>query len=288
MANMKNIEIQGKKISLLYNNREDFISLTDIAKLLSKEPRFIIRNWLSTKNTINYLGAWEGLHNKNFNRAGFLTVRERFFNNSFSLSPKYWKEETSAIGIISKSGRYGGTYAHKDIALNFCYWLNPVFQIYLIKEFQRLKEIEFNQYNLEWNIKRILTKTNYLFQTEAVQKYILPQKKIRKDLEWLIYAEEADILNVALFGCTAKEWREANPTLAKKKMNIRDIASINELAVLSNLESLNSEMIKEKISKEERFQKLLKVANYQIKVLHNKDSFKSLKRENDETYLDKK
>lgn len=288
MAKMKSIEIQGKGISLLSKDKEDFISLTDIAKLSSKEPRFIIRNWLSTKNTINYLGAWEELHNNHFNRAGFLTVRERFFNNSFSLSPKYWKEETSAIGIISKSGRYGGTYAHKDIAINFCYWLNPVFQIYLIKEFQRLKEIEFNQYNLEWNVKRILTKTNYLFQTEAVQKYILPQKNIGKDLEWLIYAEEADLLNVALFGCTAKEWREANSKLVKEKMNIRDIASINELAVLSNLESLNSEMIKDKLSKEDRFKKLLKVAKYQIEVLHNKDSFKSLKRESDETYLDKK
>jgi len=287
MVKKKNIEIQGKEIALISKYADDFISLTDIAKLSSDEPRFIIRNWLSTKNTINYLGAWEELHNENFNRAGFLTVRERFFNNSFSLSPKYWNSETSAIGIFAKSGRYGGTYAHKDIAMNFCYWLNPIFQIYLIKEFQRLKEIEFNQYNLEWNVKRILTKTNYLFQTDAVQKYILPKKNIEKNLEWIVYAEEADILNVALFGCTAKEWRDANLDLVDKNMNIRDIASINELAVLSNLESLNSEMIKENMSKSERFKKLLSIAKYQIGILHNKDEFKSLKRESDETYLDK-
>lgn len=277
------LSVQGTSIQLYSDKQSDFICITDIAKMTSNEPRFIIRNWLSTKNTISYLGEWESIHNTSFNRAGFLTVRDRFFNNAFSLSVSYWCDQTKAIGVVSKAGRYGGTFAHKDIALNFCYWLNPTFQIYFIKEFQRLKEIEYNKYNLEWNVKRILTKTNYLFQTDAIQQFILPKIDITKDREWIVYAEEADILNVALFGCTARQWRDANTEAAQKNMNIRDTASINELAVLSNLESLNAELIKQEIDKRERFERLYDVATYQLTILNEKDSLKSLKKKDDKS-----
>ena len=192
------------------------------------------------------------------------------------------------IGIISKSGRYGGTYAHKDIAFEFASWISPTFKLYLITEYQRLKEVETNQYNLEWNVKRILSKTNYHIHTDAVKNFILPDKNYEKDKEWLVYAEEADLLNVALFNCTAKDWREANPELAKKSMNIRDIASINELAILSNLETLNAQMIKEKVSKNDRFIKLTEIAKYQLSVLNEKDFMKALKKLDDSVYFEQK
>ena len=209
-------------------------------------------------------------------------------SNSFTLTPKKWIETTNAIGIISKSGRYGGTFAHKDIAFEFASWISPTFKLYLITEYQRLKEIETNQYNLEWNVKRILSKTNYHIHTDAVKNYILPERNYEKDKQWLIYAEEADLLNVALFNCTAKDWRDANPDLAKKPMNIRDIASINELAILSNLESLNAQMIKEKVNKADRFFKLKEIAQYQLSILNEKDFMKTLKKLNDSVYIEQK
>ena len=201
---------------------------------------------------------------------------------------KKWIESTNSIGIISKAGRYGGTYAHKDIAFEFASWISPTFKLYLITEYQRLKEIETNQYNLEWNVKRILSKTNYHIHTDAVKNYIIPEKNYEKEKEWLLYAEEADLLNVVLFNCTAKDWREANPTLTKKSMNIRDIASINELAILSNLETLNAQMIKEKIDKRERFSKLKEIAEYQLTILNENDFMKALKKLNDNVYVERK
>jgi hypothetical protein len=196
--------------------------------------------------------------------------------------------KTNAIGIFSKSGRYGGTYAHRDIAFEFGAAISPVFKLYLIKEYQRFKEVESNQYNLEWNVKRILSKANYHIHTDAVKNYILPDKNYEKDREWIAYTEEADLLNVALFNCTAKDWREANSKFADKGMNIRDIASINELAILSNLESLNAEMIKSGIDKYERYKKLKEIATYQLTILNKKDFMKDLKKLNDKIYIEEK
>jgi len=204
---------------------------------------------------------------------------------TFVLSPKQWVEKTGAIGIISKSGRYGGTYAHRDIAFEFGAAISATFKLYLIKEYQRFKAIESNQYNLEWDVKRILSKANYHLQTDAVQKHILPEKNYKKDKEWLIYAEEADLLNVALFNCTAKDWRTLNPEQAKKDLNIRDFASINELAVLSNIESLNAEMIKKGIEKSDRFFQLREVAEYQLKILNEKNSMKAINKLSNDVYI---
>jgi len=195
--------------------------------------------------------------------------------------------KTNAIGIFSKSGRYGGTYAHRDIAFEFGAAISATFKLSLIKEYQRFKSIESNQYNLEWDVKRLLSKANYHIQTDAVKNYILPDKDYEKDKEWLIYAEEADLLNVVLFNCTAKDWREVNPEHAKKKLNIRDFASINELAVLSNIESLNALMIKKKIDKTERFKELKEVAQYQLNVLNKQNSLKALKKLSDDIYIKK-
>ena len=240
---------------------------------------------MRTRSTIEFLGLWEQLHNPNFNSIEFDAFKNEAGSNSFTLTPKKWIETTNAIGINSKAGRYGGTYAHKDIAFEFASWISPTFKLYLIKDYQRIKEIETNQYNLEWNVKRLLSKTNYLIQTDAVKNYILPKTNYETDEQWLTYAEEADLLNVALFGCTAKDWRNANPELSEKKVNIRDIASINELAVLSNLESMNADMIRENIGKEERFLKLKAVVKYQTEILNENNYLKTLKKKSEETYI---
>ncbi|MBL7815755.1 MAG: KilA-N domain-containing protein [Saprospiraceae bacterium] len=261
----RTILVDGKNITLLTQDDEDYISLTDIAKLSDEEPRFVIRNWLSTQNTIAYLGAWEGLHNPEFNRAGFRTVKDEFFEKPFSLTPTRWIEATKAIGMRSTSGKHsGGTYAHKDIALNFCYWLSPTFQIYLIKEFQRLKQDESDRLNLEWNLKRTLAKINYRFHTDAIKMYLVPPKLQQTQQEGIAYASEADMLNLALFGMTAKQWHESNPTL---KGNIRDYATAEQLLVLANLENLNAHLIKEGMKQSERLNKLNDVAIYQMELL---------------------
>lgn len=283
------LNVNEIEIVLYKQNEEEFISLTDMAKFRdSKRTNYIIQNWMRTRSTIEFIGLWEQLHNPNFKRIEFDAFRNESGSNSFTLTPKKWIETTNSIGIISKSGRYGGTYAHKDIAFEFASWISPTFKLYLITEYQRLKEAETNQYNLEWNVKRILSKTNYHIHTDAVKNFILPDKNYEKDKEWLIYAEEADLLNVALFNCTAKDWRIANPDLAKKSMNIRDIASINELAILSNLETINAQMIKGKINKNIRFIKLKEIAKYQLSVLNDKDFMKALKRLNNNVYIEHK
>ena len=248
------LNINELEIVLYKQNEEEYISLTDMAKFCDSErTNYIIQNWMRTRSTIEFIGLWEQLNNPNFKSIEFDAFKNESGLNSFTLTPKRWIEATKAIGIISKAGRYGGTYAHKDIAFEFASWISPTFKLYLITEYQRLKEVENNQYNIEWNVKRILSKTNYHIQTDAVKNFILPNKDYEKDKEWLLYAEEADLLNVALFNCTAKDWREANSDLVKKSMNIRDVASINELAILSNLETLNAQMIKEKTVKSELF-----------------------------------
>ena len=205
--------------------------------------------------------------------------------HTFVLTPKQWVEKTNAIGIFAKSGRYGGTYAHRDIAFEFAAAISPTFKLYLIKEYQRYKAIEINRYNKEWEVKRLLSKANYYLHTDAIKNHIIPEKDYEKNKDWLIYAEEADLLNVVLFKCTAKDWREANPEHAKNNLNIRDFASINELTVLSNLESLNAILIKKGISKIERFNELKEIAKYQLEVLNNQSAIKALKRLSDDTYL---
>ncbi len=283
------LNVNELEIVLYKYDEEEYISLTDMAKFRdSVRSDYIIQNWMRTRSTIEFLGLWEQLNNPAFKPIEFDGFKNESGSNSFTLTPKKWIKATNAKGIISKSGRYGGTYAHKDIAFEFASWISPTFKLYLITEYQRLKEIETNQYNLEWNVKRILSKTNYHIHTDAVKNYIIPKKNYEKENEWLLYAEEADLLNVVLFKCTAKDWREANPKFAKKGMNIRDIASINELAILSNLETINAQMIKENIDKSKRFAKLKDIAEYQLSILNEKDLIKALKKLNDNVYIRQK
>ena len=227
---------------------------------------------MRNKNTIEFLGTWEILNNPDFKGVEFDTFLNQARLNRFNMTPPKWIEATNAIGIVSKAGRNGGTYAHKDIAFEFASAISPVFKLYLIKEFERLKELE-NQ-NREWDVKRILTKNNYLIHTDAIKNYILPDNDFYKNREWLKYAEEADVLNVALFGKTAKQWREEHPDL---KGNIRDYASMNELICLSNLENINAVLINEQIPQTERLVKLNQIAIYQISVLQESDNRKYLK-----------
>ncbi len=286
MSKTTKIKVEDKIISIVRKDEEDYICLTDMLK--AKDGSFFITDWLRNRNTLEFLSVWERIHNPNFNYGEFATIRNQSGLNSFKVSVKEWVEKTNAIGIFSKAGRYGGTYAHKDIAFEFGTWISPTFKLYLIIEYQRLKEIETNQYNLEWNFKRIISKANYHIHTDAVKNHILPKKDYDKEKEWLIYTEEADLLNVALFNCTAKDWREANPKYAEQGMNIRDITSINELAVLSNLESLNAEMIKSGIDRNNRYKKLKEIATYQLTILNEKDFIKALKKLNNEIYVESK
>ena len=283
----KIIQVQNIDITISSINNDDYISLTDMVK--SEEGDDHIRNWMRNRNTVEFLGLWEQLNNPNFKGVEFDTFRKQTGLNNFNLTPRKWIEATNAIGIASKSGRNGGTYAHKDIAFEFASWLSPVFKLYLIKEYQHLKDIESNQYNLEWNVKRVLSKMNYTLQTDAVKDYIIPKSALPEAKKGLEYAEEADLLNIALFGCTAKQWREANPSLVLQGYNnLRDIASINELAIISNLESANAEMIRNGMSKIDRFHKLLEIAKYQREALDKHDFLKSVKKISDDVYLDKK
>jgi predicted nuclease of predicted toxin-antitoxin system len=286
MSKTSKIQVEDKLISIIKKDEQDYICLTDMLK--AKDGSFFITDWMRNRNTLEFLSVWERINNPNFNYGEFATIRNKSGLNSFKVSVKEWTEKTNAIGIFSKAGRYGGTYAHKDIAFEFGTWISPTFKLYLITEYQRLKEVETNQYNLEWNFKRIISKANYHIHTDAVKNFILPKKNYEKNKEWLIYADEADLLNITLFGCTAKDWRDANPKYAKKGMNIRDIASINELAVLSNLESMNAELIKDGREKEERYLKLKEISNYQLTILNEKDFMKALKKLNDKVYIDNK
>jgi len=286
MTNKTQIEVENRLISIVKQDEQDYICLTDMVR--GEEGTDHIRNWMRNRNTVEFIGLWETLNNPNFKPVEFDTFRKQAGLNSFNLTPRKWIETTDAIGLISKSGRYGGTYAHKDLAFEFGSWISPMFKLLLIKEYQRLKEIESNQYNLEWNVKRILTKTNYLIHTDAVRDCMLPEKNYDKDKEWLIYAEEADLLNVALFNCTAKDWREANTDKAKKGLNIRDFAGINELVVLSNLENINSILIRNQIDKTERYRQLREIVHLQLKSLDGQDFMKALKKVSDDIYMETK
>jgi hypothetical protein len=277
------IEVENKSIAIIQQSDQDYICLTDMVRDESGNDH--IRNWMRNRNTVEFIGLWETLHNPTFKGVEFDTFRKEAGLNNFNLTPKKWIEATGAIGIISKSGRYGGTYAHKDLAFEFGAWISPMFKLLLIKEFQRLKEIETNQYSLEWNVKRILTKTNYQLQTDAIKQHIVPKGNSTKNNEWLAYAEEADLLNVAMYGCTAKDWRDANKEHAKQGLNIRDFSSINELVVLSNLENLNSVMISESQPKTERFLRLQVIAKSQLTTLDGQDFIKSVKKLDDKTFI---
>jgi len=262
------ITVQDIPVTITQTEIEDYICITDIAAAKSDDYRAadVIKNWLRNRNTLEFLGAWESIYNPNFKVVEFDHFKQQAGLHTFVLSVSEWIEKTNAIGMIVKKGRYGGTFAHKDIAFEFASAISPVFKLYLIKEFQRLKQEENETNKLEWNAKRFLTKNNYLIQTDAIKNYIIPVCNYREDLKWIPYAEEADLLNVALFGFTAKMWRESNPELAKNS-NVRDHATIHELTVLSNLETHNAQMIREGKSKEERFLILNEIALYQMGVL---------------------
>ena len=280
---MKNriINVQDVAISISQQELDDYICITDIAKAKTGESRSadVVKNWLRNRNTLEFLGTWEMIYNPDFKVFESEHFKKQVGLLTFTPSISEWINKTNAIGLYVKRGKYGGTYAHKDIAFEFASAISPVFKLYLIKEFQRLKEEENNFEKSEWNAKRFLTKNNYLIQTDAVKNYLLPQINYRENLQWLAYAEEADILNVALFGFTAKAWRDANPELAKRN-NVRDFATINELTVLSNLESHNAQMIKEGKKKEERFKILQEIAEYQLNVLNTAEQIKMIEDEN--------
>lgn len=266
---MKNnvIVVKDVTINIESDKNTDYICISDIAKakIGNSKTDDVIKNWLRNRNTLEFLGTWESIYNINFKPVEFDGFRKNAGLHTFTLSVTEWVEKTNAIGIYVKRGKYGGTYAHKDIAFEFASAISPVFKLYLIKEFQRLKELE--NKNKEWDVKRLLSKNNYLIHTDAIKNYILPQIDYYKDRSWLKYAEEADILNVIIFKTTAKEWRRLNPALAKYS-NMRDYATINELTVLSNLETHNAELIKQGKTKEERFDILYEIANYQLNVLN--------------------
>ena len=261
---MAKITVQNTDISVVKYNEEDYISLTDMAR--SQLQEHIIFRWLSLKSTIEYLGEWEMLYNPDFNCTEFGTIKNAAGSNNFVLSVKTWIERTSAIGIRSKAGRYGGTYAHRDIAYHFGMWISPKFQLLLVKEYQRLKTEE--QRLLGWSAKRELSKINYRIHTDAIKQNLIPMEVTPMQAS-IIYANEADVLSVAMFGMTAKQWREANPEL---KGNIRDYATINELICLSNMENLNAVFIEQNMTQRERLVKLNQIAIHQMSILESGDN----------------
>ena len=270
---MNKITVKNIEITITGVGDDDYISLTDIAKTKNPEfPREVIKNWMRMRSTIDFIGVWELLNNENFNKVEFDLFKNESGHNYFVMTPTKWAEKTNAIGFKTKSGKYGGgTFAHRDIALEFASWISPEVKLYIIKEFQRLKVQESEQ--LEWQGKRLLTKLNYLIHTDAVKEYLVPIE-LSSEQKSYIYASEADLLNVALFGKTAKEWRDINQD---KDGNIRDYANTIELAILSNLEYLNSMLISHKLSQKERLITLNKEANRE-KELFNKNNIKSIKR----------
>ena len=269
------ILVKENKIGILRVENANYISLTDLAKYQnSSDPSFTVKNWLRRINTIDYIGLWEELHNLDFNLVEFDQIKTEYGKNSFAMSPTQWIKRTNAIGIVSKGGRYSiGTYAHPDIAFEFASWLSPEFKLYLITEFERLKTNEADQKKIDWQANRILSKLNYVVHTDAVKTYIVPT--LTEEQKKFVYAEEADVLNVALFGMTAKEWRESNSELAKNG-NIRDYTDLLHLVILNNLQNTNAELIEEKVPQSERLVRLNNSARRQMKVLNDNKSIKDL------------
>jgi hypothetical protein len=268
------VEVQGASVAIISQNRQDFISLTDIARFKNPERSDdLVRNWLRNRNTVEFLGIWEKLHNPDFNSVEFDGIRIQTGLNSFILTPKQWIEKTGAVGIISSTGRYGGTYAHKDIAFEFASWVSVEFKLYLIREFQRLKDDENDRLKLGWNLQRTLSKINYRIHTDAIKETLIPPA-VTKAQANAIYASEADLLNVALFGQTAKQWRDSHPDA---EGNVRDHAPIEQLVVLTNLESLNSVLIRQGLPAPERLLKLNEIAITQMRTLLTVSNVKRLK-----------
>ncbi len=265
---MAKIAVQNTEVSVIKVDGEDYICLTDM--LQAKDGDFFITDWLRNRNTLEYIGIWEKVYNPNFNYGEFATIRNKSGLNSFKISVKEFVARTNAISLQAKAGRYGGTYAHKDIAFEFAMWISPEFKIYIVKEFQRLKTEE--QHLLGWSAKRELSKINYRIHTDAIKQNLIPVEVTPKQAS-IIYANEADVLNVAMFGMTAKQWREANPDL---KGNIRDYATINELICLSNMENINAVFIEQGISQGERLVKLNQIAIHQMRVLESGDNDRQL------------
>lgn len=276
--NKENIKAQmivkEQVINVIRIDDKEFISLTDLARYADEDdPRYPIQNWMRNKDVISYLGLWESIHNENFKGVEFDTFKNEAGSNKFKISPQKWIRETNAIGMISKSGNNGGTYARSDIALEFASWLSPEFKLYVIQEFQRLKKNEAYQNKIDWHANRVLAKVSYAVHTNAIKSIIVPNLTERQ--KKFIYAEEADVLNVALFGMTAKEWRESNPNLAEEG-NIRDYTDLLHLVILSNLENINAELIEMGIPQSERLVRLNDIAKKQMELLRKNKSFKSL------------
>lgn len=269
----KTITVEGTVIRLLIDKEQDFISLTDLT-VNFEGGAGLIEKWLRNRNTVEFLGMWEKIYNPQFNEAEFKGIANQAGLNTFMLSVKKWIERTGAIGVTAKAGRGGGTFAHKDIALEFCTWLSPLFKLYVVREFDRLKHEEYEQLALEWNVKRTLAKINYRIHTDAVKIHLIPPRITNPKQAGIVYASEADMLNIALFGLTAKQWQSMNPTL---KGNIRDYASAEQLLVLANLENLNAHFIKEGLTQDERLEKLNEVAIYQMELLSDYNTAKALK-----------
>ena len=268
------IEVQGAPVAVLSRDHQDFICLTDIAKFKNPEHSDdVIRNWLRSRSTVEFLGVWERLNNPDFKPVEFDGIRIQTGLNSFVLTPKQWIEKTGAIGLTSSAGRYGGTYAHKDIAFEFASWVSVEFKLYLIKEFQRLKDDENDRLKLGWNLQRTLAKINYRIHTDAIKETLIPPT-VSKFQASMVYANEADLLNVALFGMTAQHWRALNPEL---EGNIRDNASLEQLVVLTNLESLNSVLIRQGLPQSDRLLKLNEIAIIQMRSLLSDNNIKRLK-----------
>jgi len=272
MTKNKTINVKGTEINILAQNETDFINLTDMTNGF-KEGSGLIGKWITNKNTLEYLGIWEKINNPVFNYPEFGVIEQEAGINRFIMSVGQWIERTSAKGMTVKAGRYGGTYAHKDIAFHFAMWLSPEFQIYLVNEFQRLKEDENNRLKLEWNYQRHLAKVNYHIHTDAIKEKLIPNNLSKQQI-CFVYANEADVLNMALFGKTAKQWREEHPN---EKGNIRDVAKIEQLVVLSNLESLNAVLINQGLKQSERLHQLNEIAITQMKSLLNSSAIKKIR-----------
>jgi hypothetical protein len=264
---MSKIKVMNTDVSVIKHGTEDYISLTDMIK--AKEGSFFIESWLRNRNTVEFLGMWEMLNNPNFNSLEFEGIKMNAGLNSFSISVKQWSEKTNSTGLIAKTGRYGGTYAHQDIAFEFGTWISPMFKLYLIKEFKRLKEEEAARASSQWDFRRFLSKVNYKIQTDSIKENIIPIANISKDQEGQIYASEAEVLNLAVFGITARDWRLKNPDKVLHGSNMREYADIPQLTVLANLESHNADMIRSKIPAKERLVKLRELAIIQLKSLRN-------------------
>ena len=270
MSKANKITVQGKEVTVLTDGKDHYISLTDMLK--AKDGDFFISDWLRNRNTVEFLGIWESVNNPDFNYGEFATIRTQAGLNNYKVSVKEWVEKTNAIGLRATTGRYGGTYAHADIALEFGMWISAEFKVYLIKEFQRLKEEENNRLKLNWNLQRTLSKVNYKIHTDAIKEHLIPNTLSKESIN-MIYADEADMLNMALFGLTAKQWREANP---KAEGNMRDQATIEQLVVLSNMESINAVLLHQGLPQSDRIRQLNTIAITQMKSLVGNKTMKQL------------